>query len=1718
MILNKLKVAGTAILITGAILQTSISYADDSEVFFGSEQFMAKSKPNILFLLDLSPSMRTNITLADGSRQTRLDTMKDAVREVLYSTSLTGVNVGVMSFGKTVSSNTTAGNAAQLVYPVVDIDQVSNEGADTVSRATSGKDDAHQTTTGSTPNKAIVDSNVMVMGNLAGDKSGIMQTIQLTGNGDLFMLPRASITTNNDNTYSNALTYTCALVLNNTAENCPYSFLSTRSGSRTANSGNTVTTSNDEVKVVGFHPSGDYYSTSNSALMIFKNVGIPNGATINSATLTLTPYESTFDKANGRATSCGSTYERTRINWRVASARNFPEPVDDTVIYRNKLTTVSGFNFFPKQGSYSYTAAYKDNTNYISKAPSGQSCIWQKDFPIDIDVKNSIQKSLNIALTDTESEATYRANFKSIAAQSGAPMTDLAIRLWAGGNTDFMSGYAKSFYTTGGKAPKLTLKYTSGQTGSSMSAVRFNNIAIPRGATVTSAKVKFVPAGGSGNVTLRIRGEKANLGDAASFSAGENLANRSKTTAFVSWNINGDNWKTSNDPTRKYVETPDITNILQEIVNKNEWCGNQSAAFFLEHSSGNGVVSAFTYDENISYRPVLEYTYDKTTVPENACLLQNWEETLGSRSDDGHQTCTTANCSANIRSSGLRLANNNYVAAVRFPNMLLKNTAIANTGALANKGLSSAVLKFMVRSDYRGDTDARSNNNKITIVIDEAADSPRLKAARLNISNRWNGTYQKSCTLPAERVSAGTWVECDVSDLIRAKIQHPDWKATNSMTLLLRKPNSGQTLNIKSYEDGYSSAAKLIISAKDALMAPNSRTIRRLIVQEVDGLDTTGLTPTVPALYDAARYITNIRGSGPRGPYHSAPQWNGSEAPSPLQSSCQSTHLVLMSDGAANNNTSAYQRAIVSYSGNSYNGSATRCSFAGGADYIGDRSCGRSLARWLNTTNQSHFADDPRENIVTTHTVGFTLSSTSTAYHFLNELAQAGAGQFYSANNAEDLVDAFMAIVDSAKDVNTSYVSGQVSLSPQSKYDQRAEVYYLLLKPSSKNYWQGNMKRFVLKYITYKGMKRAVLYDVNNLAAVAEDSEGIYYISRRATSWWTSSSQAPDGGLVEKGGTLEQQENNPAERAMHVALENGTRVEFTKDNVGTTAQLIQPDNLGVAEDTAAESKKVTQGLVSFMRGYLYSSEGSFPTSDNYNDTEARPKKIGDAARSAVSFATYGCSDNTKTFISCPDNQLTQTLLVAGNDGFFRGHDMRTGKQLFAEIPQALLMNINELHEGTAISKTVDKLYGLDGTVKLYHDDTNNNGFIDAGETAYAIVVNGRGGQYIYAFDISSARRTAPKLKWTITPNKSGFSELGYTWSVPVVGKVNVAGNITNVLVFGGGYDPEQDNVESQTTDKMGRAIYMVNANTGALIDSITSVKSSRMQYSIPGTPAIITTNDGDKLITDIFVGDMGGQLWRIKVDNGQSIKKLMKVTNIGDNGVVASISGSNKENTRRIYETPAIFKFTKTGNESQISVNVGTGYRGHPLALYNKDRFYSFRFAKNVNGNGTKVLTENDLALADGNTVSDISAFKNNGFYIELTDKGEKMISGVLAEFNRLAFNTYVPNDGSLRTCKPGNGQQNSYFFDLLTGTSLFDTKYVTSNIAGLPSEPNIYCESRYCTISFGFESLTDRENDLINKDTIIDKCREGLNGAGNGETDCIVKTAWTDLFSPIAP
>jgi len=134
--------------------------------------------------------------------------------------------------------------------------------------------------------------------------------------------------------------------------------------------------------------------------------------------------------------------------------------------------------------------------------------------------------------------------------------------------------------------------------------VRFRNVKIPQGATITNAYIEFdtyqVYGGTQNTLSISIHGEDSD--DAERFdSTDHNISSRPKTTESVNWDVAP--WNTVGE---KY-QTPDLKAIVQEIVNRADWSSGNSMALIITNPGDDPTEGrmATPYDDDPANAPLL---------------------------------------------------------------------------------------------------------------------------------------------------------------------------------------------------------------------------------------------------------------------------------------------------------------------------------------------------------------------------------------------------------------------------------------------------------------------------------------------------------------------------------------------------------------------------------------------------------------------------------------------------------------------------------------------------------------------------------------------------------------------------------------------------------------------------------------------------------------------------------------------------------------------------------------------------------------------------------------------------------------------------------------------------------------------------------------------------------------------------------------------------------
>lgn len=571
------------------------------------------------------------------------------------------------------------------------------------------------------------------------------------------------------------------------------------------------------------------------------------------------------------------------------------------------------------------------------------------------------------------------------------------------------------------------------------------------------------------------------------------------------------------------------------------------------------------------------------------------------------------------------------------------------------------------------------------------------------------------------------------------------------------------------------------------------------------------------------------------------------------------------------------------------------------------------------------------------------------------------------------------------------------------------------------------------------------------------------------TTHFTYTLPAPVGGVTTTAGTVTS--NTATVTSANHGLTTGDSITIagatpTGYNVVAVVTVVDANTFTYAYNVAAPLANATgtitaslgggrTTLISWVRGLDTQDENNFKVGSA--DTDVRASIHGDVLHSrplVLNYGTPSTSDNVYIF-------------YGGNDGVFRavkgGQAATDGVEKWGFVAPEFFGKLKRLYNNspgvaypaaTGVPTPTKRDYFFDGPVGSYVE-RNSTGVITK---AYLYIGARRGGRFIYALDVTDINN--PKFLWRID-NAGEFGELGQTWSTPTVAKI--AANTNPVLIFGAGFDAASEDVEPPpVADTMGRAIYMVDAFTGAYVwaggktGSVTPPSGKvftahpGMNFSIPADLLVMDRNI-DGYHDRIYATDVGGNVWRVDIgDASPDNWKIWKLAALGSrDGTSASTATTRK----------FLFGADAVAGATYDAVFVGTGDRDHPLqtnAAQNVvNRFYMLK-DRNVG------LVGSDLGISDacGVTFSTSCASANfvdvtsgaavpataTGWALQFTrvvggvvvPSGEKVVNAPVVVAGHILFGTNKP-DLTNSTCSASLGIATRYdiFFDTTaTGTT----------------------------------------------------------------------------------
>ena len=158
--------------------------------------------------------------------------------------------------------------------------------------------------------------------------------------------------------------------------------------------------------------------------------------------------------------------------------------------------------------------------------------------------------------------------------------------------------------------------------GNQTVGLRFTNLNIPQGSTITKAYIQFTcDEVKTGATSVSIKGEAAD-NSAVFTTASKNVSNRTNTTETVAW-TNIPSWNTVGAATAN-ERTPELKTIVQEIVNRSGFTTSSAMSFII---TGTGTRTAVAYEGSASQAPMLyiEYTTNSIITSVTELIPENVE-------------------------------------------------------------------------------------------------------------------------------------------------------------------------------------------------------------------------------------------------------------------------------------------------------------------------------------------------------------------------------------------------------------------------------------------------------------------------------------------------------------------------------------------------------------------------------------------------------------------------------------------------------------------------------------------------------------------------------------------------------------------------------------------------------------------------------------------------------------------------------------------------------------------------------------------------------------------------------------------------------------------------------------------------------------------------------------------------------------------------------------
>ena len=585
-----------------------------------------------------------------------------------------------------------------------------------------------------------------------------------------------------------------------------------------------------------------------------------------------------------------------------------------------------------------------------------------------------------------------------------------------------------------------------------------------------------------------------------------------------------------------------------------------------------------------------------------------------------------------------------------------------------------------------------------------------------------------------------------------------------------------------------------------------------------------------------------------------------------------------------------------------------------------------------------------------------------------------GNGGFYSAQSTDDVVQSVVKFLDDVKPEFDPIATGSPTLPQDALNPLRIQPYgyYGSFTPKpqeSTQLWVGNMN----KYHIFNGE----LYNASKTIRLIKADGSL---DAAAKGLWTDEGMK---GQLPLGITTNAANEKIANRTLYTNREiTGTAAPYAASEIGSLKK-VNVETLFGTGSTALFVNDPDKNYWLNLLGYNVAATETVTLADLITKPELR--QVGSVMHSTPILLTQsGKISYTSGTIDTTDRDdyllfgTTQGLLHVVRAGK-NATDANRGKEVFAFAPNEMMQNQKNafLSETSSTLGKNNLFYGIDAPWTAYTqyvakaDGTltvKDSGRVAQNASGDDIAIKGlqwvygglrMGGKSYYALNLSDLDN--PELKFHIDPASSkiykssstttgvtALSYMGQSWSKPTIAYVKFGGVKKLVMFVGGGYDPGYENAayDQSTTTGGGAGVYMFDANNGDLLwwtsanataaggaEAFTNASAAtiNMKYSVVSQINAID-RDSDGLVDNLYFGDLGGQGFRVDLNNaatgadasakkGNFAKRVVRLFNEHATGGASP----------RFYEMPSV-SIHDSDNGYVAAVAFSSGNRSSPLS------------------------------------------------------------------------------------------------------------------------------------------------------------------------------------------